>query len=62
MKVKPMYSSEHYKVYDLNNKLIFEGTVKDISYELDITPSNISKAIRTGQKVRRKYRIVYADK
>ena len=59
--IKPMYSSENYKVYDLNNKLIFEGTVKDICYELDITASNISKAIRTGQLVRRKYRIKYED-
>ena len=60
--IKPMYSSENYKVYDLNNKLIMKGTVKDIAYKLDITISNISKAVRTGQKVRRKYRIVYEDK
>ena len=60
--IKPMYSSENYKVYDLSNKLVYEGTVKDICYKLDITASNICKAIRTGQKVRRKYRIVYEDK
>ena len=57
-----MYFSKNYKVLDFEGNVVFTGDVRHICKKLDITAGNVSKAIRTGQKVRRKYRIVYYNK
>ena len=53
-----IYSDDNYVVYQ-DGKEYFRGTCKDVAWKLDVTISNISKAVKTGQKVRRKYFVKY---
>ena len=46
-----------YIVYDIDDNFIMEGTSEQVCIRLDIVKSTISKAVKTGGIVRRKYRI-----
>lgn len=50
-----------YGIYDLNETLVFEGTIKEcINFiEPSVTKHAIYKAIGTGRKIRKKYTVEY---
>ena len=63
---KPMCSRKiknaYYYVYDIHtDELIICGIVKDVCARLDITKSTVSKAVKKGSVVRRRYKIYYED-
>lgn len=55
------WSSQDYIVYE-NGVEVFKGSVRAICRKLDITPSNVCHAASDNRTVRRRYKIVYADK
>ena len=49
---------QYYTVYDIDtDELIIQGTVSQVCERLDITKSNVSRAVNKNQIVRRKYMI-----
>lgn len=50
----------YYSVYDLDDNIIITGEIADICRRLDVVKSTISKALKYGHLIRRKYHI-YPD-
>lgn len=56
-----MRNAYYYVYNNETDELVIYGTVKQVCDRLDITKSTVSKAVKNGTLVRRRYRIYYED-
>lgn len=54
---EPKFTKKHYIVYTIDDEFVLEGNSYQVCKRLDIVKSTISKAVKNGWVVRRKYRI-----